>query len=240
MNDATQRDAKSTGRTVGLLLLFELAAALTLPFILWRSLITSQGYLTGAAENAVQIRAGVALSFVGAALTVSLAITAWPVFRRYSNATALWFLAACIFSGTLDAVHNATVLSMLSLSRNYVTEGAANPALYQALSVVVATTRRWAHVTQLVGFGVWIFVFYSTLLRFALIPRALAALGLTGIVLQFTGVTLMMFLSRSVITGLALPLLPVQITVAVWLMVKGFKEGPRPLRVAAQGDESAA
>lgn len=241
MNDATQRDAKSAGRTVGLLLLFQLAAALTLPFILWHPLITaSQGYLTGAAANSVQIRAGVLLSFVGAALTVSLGITAWPVFRRYSNATALWFLAACVFSGALDAVHNATVMSMLSLSRDYVTEGAANPALYQALGALMATTRRWAHATQLVGFGVWIFVFYSSLLRFALIPRALAALGLIGIALQFTGVTLMMFLSRSLITELAMPLLPVQITVAVWLLFKGFKEQQRPRRVAAQRDEAAA
>jgi hypothetical protein len=132
-------------------------------------------------------------------------------------------------------------MSMLSLSRDYVAEGAAtNPALYQALGALAATTRRWAHATQLVGFGVWIFVFYSALLRCALIPRVLAVLGVTGILLQFTGVTLMMFLSRSVIGELAMPLLPVQITVGVWLLVKGFKQQQRPLRVAAERDEAAA
>ncbi len=217
--------AKSTGRTIGILLLLQLAAGLTVPFILLHSLVTgSPGFLTAAAENSFQIRSAVLLSLVGGALTVSLGITALPVFRRYSNATALWFLAVCVVSCTLDIVHDATVLSMLSLSQDYVNGGSAESGLYQALGAAVASARRWAHWTQLVAIGGWIFVFYSSLLRFALIPRALAALGLIGIALQFTGVTLMMFLGYRSIGEMAMPLLPIQIAVAVWLMVKGFEE----------------
>jgi hypothetical protein len=70
----------------------------------------------------------------------------------------------------------------------------------------------------------WIFVFYASLARFALIPRALAAAGLIGILLQFSGVTVMMFLDRSTVGVLAMPLLPIQIAVAAWLMAKGFTD----------------
>jgi hypothetical protein len=219
------KSAKSVGRTIGVILLLQLAAGLTVPFILMRPLTTgSPGFLTAAAENSFQIRAAVFISFIGAALTVSLAITALPVFRRYSNAMALWFLAVCVVSFTLDAVQNSAVMSMLSLSQQYVNGGAAEPAMYQALGAVVASARRSAHVTQLLAIGGWIFVFYLSLLRFALIPRLLAAVGLIGILLQFTGVTLMMFLSYSPVGEMAMPLLPIQIAVAVWLMVKGFNE----------------
>lgn len=219
------RSEKSIGRTVGILLLLQLAAGLTVPFILLRPLIAgSPGFLTAAAEHSFQIRMAVFISFVGAALTVSLGITALPVFRRYSSATALWFLAVCVVSFTLDAVHNATVMSMLSLSQQYVNGGAADPGLYQVVGAAVASVRRSAHLTQLVAIGAWIFVFYSSLLRFALIPRALAALGLIGIVLQFTGVTLMMFLGYSIIGEMAMPMLPIQIIIAVWLIIKGFNE----------------
>jgi len=219
------REAKRTGRIIGILLLLQLAAGLMLPFILLRPLVQgSPGFLTAAAENSLQIRLAVLISFVGGALTISLAVMALPVFRRYSNATALWFLAICVISCTLDVVHNATVLSMLSLSQEYVNGGSADTGLYQALGTMATSTRRWAHWTQLVAIGGWIFVFYSSLLRFILIPRALAALGLVGIALQFTGVTLMMFLGYRVIGEMAMPMLPIQITVAVWLMVKGFEE----------------
>lgn len=220
------KSTKNTGRTIGILLLLQLAAGLTVPFILLRPLVAgAPGFLTAAAENSFQIRLAVLISFIGAALTLSLGITALPVFRRYSNATALWFLAICAISCTLDAVHSATVMSMLSFSREYISAGAgADSGLYQLVGGVVAAARRSAHVVQLVGIGAWIFIFYSSLLRFGIIPRALAALGLVGIVLQFIGVTLMMFLGYSVIGELAMPMLPIQITIAVWLIVKGFKK----------------
>jgi hypothetical protein len=234
------RTAKSTGRIIGILLLLQLAAGLMLPFILIGSLVQgSPGFLTAAAESAFQIRAAVLIAFVGGALTVSLGILALPVIRQYSNAMALWFLAVCVISCTLDAVHNSTVMSMLSLSQEYASGGMAEPELYQSLGAMATSTRRWAHLSQLVAIGAWIFVFYISLLRFALIPRALAALGVIGIALQFTGVTLMMWLGSRVIGEMAMPMLPIQIAVAVWLITKGFKEGRRPVDAAAHDAELA-
>ena len=219
------RSARSTGRTVGVLLLLQLALALMVPFILLRPLtVGSPGFLTTAAENSFQIRSAVLIFFAGGALTISLGVTMFPVLRRYSNAWALWFLVICAVSFTLDAVHNATVMSMLSLSQQYVEGGAADLEPYKVVGAAVASARRWAHYSQLVAIGGWIFVFYSSLFRFALIPRALAALGLVGILLQFIGVTLLMYLGYSTVGQMAMPLLPIQITTAVWLMVKGFKE----------------
>lgn len=231
------KSAKSVGRTVGILLLFQLVAGLTMPFILLRPLIAgSPGFLTAAAESSFQIRAAVFIAFIGAALTVSIGITTLPIFRRYGNATALFFLAVCVVSCVLDAVQNATVMSMLSLSQQYVNNGATDSGLYQVVGAAVASSRRWAHATQLVAIGAWIFVFYSSLLRFALIPRALAAVGLIGIVSQFIGVTLMMFLGNSPIGEMAMPLLPIQIAVAVWLIIKGFNER-LPVATAEPGFE---
>jgi hypothetical protein len=228
--------ARSTGRRIGILLLLQLAAGLTVPFVLMRPLMTgSPGFLTTAAEQALQLRSAVLLAFVGGALTVSLGITALPVIRRYSSAMALGFLAVCVISCTLDAVHNATVMSMLSLSREYVSGGDADPGLYQAVGVAVASARRWAHYTQLVAVGGWIFVFYGSLLRFALIPRPLALLGLIGIVLQFIGVTLPMFLGYSIVSEMAMPMGPIHLAVAIWLMVKGFNEPHHPIRTEAHG-----
>ena len=219
------KSVKSAGRRVGILLLLQLAAGLMLPFILIHSLTKgSPGFLTAAAADSFQIRTAVLISFIGAALTISLGITAFPVFRRYGKATALLFPAVCVISGTLDLVHSATVMSMLSVSQQYVNGSGASPELYQVVGATVASIRRSAHTVQLVAIGGWIFVFYSSLWRFALIPRGLALLGLIGIVLQFIGVTLMMLLGYSTIGEMAMPLLPIQITVAVWLLVKGFNE----------------
>lgn len=217
------RSAKNTGRIIGIMLLVQMACGLILPFVLWYPLILgSPAFLTTAAASSFQIRGGVFLSFVGGALTVAIAVIAFPVFRRYSYTIALGFLAVCVISCTLDAVQNATVMSMLSLSQEYAKAGAADTNLFTALGMLAATTRRWVHYTQLLGFGAWIFLFYISLLRFRLIPPALAALGVIGILLQFSGVTLLGFLGYTNVTQLAMPLAPIHATVAVWLMVKGF------------------
>lgn len=219
------KSAKSVGRTVGILLLLQLAAGLTVPFILMGPLTKgSPGFLTAAAESSFQIRLAVFISFVGAALTLALGIKAFPVFRRYSKATALVFLAACVISFALDAFQNAAVMSMLALSLQFVDGGAAEPGLYHAMGAIAASARRSAHIVQLVGIGGWIFVFYSSIFRFDLIPRLLSAVGVIGIALQFTGVTLMMFMGYSPVGEMAMPLLPIQIAVSVWPIVKGFNE----------------
>lgn len=129
-----------------------------------------------------------------------------------------FFCVSC----TLDIMHAGTIMSMLSISNEVFHSGAANAELYQVIGAAVASTRRSAHMTQLLAIGAWMFIFYISLFRFNLIPRVLAVIGIIGVVLQFTGVTLMMILGYRLIGQMAMPLLPIQITVAVWLFIKGF------------------
>jgi hypothetical protein len=218
--------AFAIGRTVGILLLLQLAAALTLPFILSKPItFGSPAFLTAVTEYSFQIRSAVLLSFVGSALTVYLGITAFQVLRLYSKSVALLFLVVCAVSCTLDVVQAGTIVSMLSISNEFVTlSGATDSHLYQMVGAAVASTRRSAHYTQLLAIGAWLFVFYISLFRFKLVPRVLAFFGIVGVALQFVGVTLMMFLGYPSIGEMAMPLLPIQITVAVWLIIKGFKQ----------------
>ena len=221
----SSRSAFTIGRTVGILLLFQLAAALTLPFILSRPItLGSPTFLTAVAAHSFQIRSAVLLSFVGSVLTVYLGITAFQVFRLYSKSAALLFVVVCAVSCTLDVVQGGTIMSMLSLSNEFLTSGTANSALYQVVGAAVASARRSAHIMQLLAIGAWMFVFYISLFRFKLVPRVLAAIGFIGITLQFIGVTSMMFLGYRSIGEMAVPLLPIQITIAVWLMIKGFND----------------
>lgn len=215
----------SIGRTVGILLLLQLAAALTLPFILSKPITTgSPAFLTAVAEHSAQIRFSVLLSFVGSGLTVYLGVAAFQVFRLYSKSAALLFLVVCAISCTLDLVQAGTIMSMLSISNNFIASGAADSELYKIVGASVASARRSAHSTQLLAIGAWMFVFYASMFRFKLIPRVLAILGLTGVILQFIGVTLMMFLGYRAIGEMAMPLLPIQIAVGLWLIIKGFNK----------------
>jgi hypothetical protein len=217
------RSAKSVGRIIGILLLVQAAAGFVVNFVLMGPVMTvPPGFLVNAAGSALQVRVAVLLGLATGALTVGIAIAAWPVFRRYSQTMALWFLALSVVGFSLLALENISVLTMLSLSQEYA-KASATQELFQTIGLLVRSARTSAHYTNLLMTGAMVFVFYSVLWRFALVPRALAAFGLAAVMLQIIAVTMPLFGYRIVFL-LILPLGLSQLTLALWLMAKGFEE----------------
>ncbi|MEW5977739.1 MAG: DUF4386 domain-containing protein [Acidobacteriota bacterium] len=216
--------SKSVGRITGSLLLVHLAGGLMLPYILMQPAFATPGFLENAAANAVRIRAAVLLLFMSGAITVAVALTALPVFRRYSDRLAALLVVLSAVNLALHAVENGALLSMLSLSQKYAEGSGADALLFHGVAAVVGSTRRWAHFTHLLVVGSWLFTLFTVLWRSALVPRPLAGLGMLGTVLQVTGVPLRAVLGLEVVTPMAMPLAPVYVAVAAWLMFKGFED----------------
>jgi len=221
------RTAKSTGRIIGVLLLVQIVAGITVNFALTAPLFESPGFLVNAAANSFQISLSVIIGLGLGALSVGIAITIYPVFRQYSQAMAMWYVALAVVGFALIAVENTAVMSMLSLSQTYTKANGADSELFQALKALVGSARNWAHYINLIVGGAMGFVFYSTLFRFALVPRALAAFGMGAILLQITAVTMPVF-GYKIVFLMLLPIALTHLAMALWLMTKGFAER-RPL-----------
>jgi hypothetical protein len=217
------RSVKSAGRLTGVLLFVQLAG-LIVPFVLLHPLTTGpRDFLVNAAGASFQIRVAVFLLFANCALTIGISIAAWPVFRQYSERMALWLVAASVIMFSLQAVDNAHILSMVSLSQQYAQAGGPDGP-FQTLAAVVGSTRRWVHFTELLVIDSWIFLLYSVLYRFALVPRALAVFGLLTVMLHFTGIPLPAFLGYSIVTLMGVPMGLSHLALALWLMARGLAE----------------
>jgi hypothetical protein len=232
------RYAKSVGRIIGMLLFVQLAG-LIVPFVLLHPITRGSGdWLANASASSFQIKMAVFLLFANCALTIGISIGAFRVFRLYSEAMALLLMSVSVIMFLLQAVDNVHVLSMLSLSQQYVQAGGPDE-LFQTLAAAVGSTRRWAHFTELLVIDCWIFLLYSILYRFRLVPRALAAFGLITVMLHFAGIPLLGFLGYSIMTPMGVPMALSHIALAIWLMTKGFDERHRPLRAEAHAGELA-
>ena len=219
------RTPKSVGRIIGILLFVQLAG-LIVPFVLLRPLTMGPSeFLANAAGASLQIKVAVFLLFANCALTVGIAIAAWPVFRQYSSAMALLLVAVSVIMFSLQAVDNAHVLSMLTLSQQYVQAGGPDE-LFQALAAVVGSTRKWAHYSELLVIDAWLFLLYSLLFRFTLVPRTLAAFGLITVMLHFTGITLPLFLGYRSVTLMGATMALSHLALVLWLITRGFEEPP--------------
>lgn len=225
------QSAKSIGRVVGILLPVQMAIGLILQFVLIQNALSDSplGFLQEAAANATQLHVAIGLGLIGGALTLSIGILSWQVFRQYSQSLALTFVVICAISLVMDALQSASVASMLSLSERFVATENQNADLFQAIGANLKSTRYWIHHVQLLFVGAWIFLFYFMLMRSRLVPNWLASFGILGIVLQFVGVTLPAFAGYPGLSYLAMPLAPIHLLTGLWLGVKGFRERAMPV-----------
>ncbi len=215
--------AANPGRLVGVLILAQMAGGVLVNFVLAAPLFGSPGFLVSAAPHSVQIAVSVLLGLATGALSLAIAITVFPLFRRHAPGLALWYVALACVSLAAMVVEQISVMSMLSLSEAYNSASVAEREAFQGLRIVVASARNGAHYLGLIVAGSTIFVLYSALYRFALVPRSLAAFGMTAALLQIAAVAMPLF-GYGVIFLLLAPLGVSQLILAVWLIVKGFRD----------------
>ena len=221
------RTDRSLSRVIGGLLLLQITGFI-LPFVLLLPLATGpQEALANAAGAATQIKLAVVLLFANCALTIGISIAAFQVFRQHSESMAFWLLVASVIMFLLQAVDNVHVLSMLSLSQEYARAGGQDASLQQ-LATAVGTTRRWAHLTEIVSIDAWIGLLYATLYRFALVPRPLSILGLLTVTLHFIGIPLRSFLGYGPVALMGVSMAVSHVALATWLITKGFDQRDRP------------
>jgi len=214
--------AQTVGRAIGAILLTQLIVAPVANFRLMRSITTPPGFLANAAGSAGELRLAVLLAFVAGGLTLGVAVVAAPLFRRYSERLSLLYLALALLGCATVASENVAVLNMLALSEAHAKPG-ADSALFAAPAVILRSARNAAHYTNVLTGGLALTVLYIILLRFRLVPRALAGFGLAAAAIQVVTLTTAL-LGRPIELALMIPVGLSQLALIVWLLVRGFRE----------------
>ncbi len=215
------------GRIFGALLLVQLIAAPIYNFVLLDPVFAKPGWVVNAALNASGMQWGVLLMLVGTLIDLAAVVVAWPTFRRYAPGLAMAYALLTPVSMVLTAVEGQRLLDMLSLSQQVALPHGATGDVLAALSGVVGAARNWAHYMGLITGGVGLTLLYALLWRTALVPRALAILGVVAALLLVVGVTRTLF---GIPMNFALlgPVGLIQIALVLWLLVRGFRGGGRP------------
>jgi Domain of unknown function (DUF4386) len=213
---------KAVGRIVGVLMLLQMCIAAMVNFALLGPVFGAPGFLVNGAGHPTMFALSALLGIASGLLTLGIAIAAYPIFRQCSHAMALWFVALAVVGLSTIVVENINLMSMLSLSESFAKANSVDRDILSLVRVIVASARNWAHFIGLMVAGATLWVFYSVLYRFALIPRVLSAFGLLAVLSQITAVAMPLFGNDVVFLMLA-PLGFCQLAVAIWLIVKGLR-----------------
>jgi hypothetical protein len=215
---------RKTARIAGVLWIIATAASLaSQPFL---GSLNSSDYLVSVSANGTQVTMGALLAFIAAAASASIAISLYPVLRRYNESLALGAVGFRLIEGVFYIVGIVFLLMLLALSQQFVKTGAPDPS-FQTLGVaLLAGYHSAGNVASLLAFCIGAMLYYVVFYQARLVPRWLSGWGLVGVALGMVAGLLGMFgiigpLSTPQVV-LALPIAVQEMAIAVWLIVKGF------------------
>jgi hypothetical protein len=206
-------------------LMFVQLAGLIAPFVLILPM-TAAGFLEDAVRASPQVRFAALLLLANGAVTVGIAIAVHGALREAGRAWGPWLIAASVAWFAAQAVDNALLLTMLSLSEQYSGGAGAGPETLQAAGTALGTARQWTHYSALLVIECWFLLFYSALLVHRLVPRGLAGLGVAMAAVHAGAVTLPAFLEYPATPSLAVSLAVSHVPLGAWLTWRGFAAAP--------------
>jgi hypothetical protein len=217
--------AKRAGVLVAAMLLLQMIVSPIVNFALLQPIFKPPGFLVQSAAHANGISVAALLGIASGALSVGIAIAAWPVLRRHSEAIALWLFAIGIAAFVANIVEQSQTLAMLSLGKAYAAANGADADIFRRIAAQVGSARYMAHLIGLVGGGGLAFVLYLASFRFALVPRWLAGIGIVAALLEMLSVSLPFF-GIDIVFPLLAPLGLCHLALVIWLFMRGFAEHP--------------
>lgn len=212
---------------------FLVAAAASIPALgLFQPVLGDAEYVLGAGSDG-GVLLGALLEIVTVIAVVGTGVALYPVVRRQNPAAALGYALGRLLEGALIALGLVAVLAVVTLRQEGGgTDDGASVLVQEALVAV----KDWTFLLgPNVALGVNTLLLAGLMYRSGLVPRWVAVLGLVGGPLIFasgTAVLLGAYEQVSVVGTLAaLPVFAWEMSLAVTLVVKGFR--PAPLLVAA-------
>jgi hypothetical protein len=196
-----------------------------------RDWILSSGGHTG-------VLVGGFLEVIVALACIGTAVTLYPVVKRQNEGVALGFVAARVLEAGMIFTGVVSLLSLVTLRQDLGGAAGADTASLVAAGASHVAVYKWTFLLgQSLMPGINALLLGSLMYRSRLVPRVIPVMGLVGGPLLIIAVFATLFAQHSALTGLAaLPAIPVaawELSLGVWLVVKGFRPSPITTGTAA-------
>jgi len=231
-------------RTIALVtgVLFVITYVTSIPpvLFLYVPMLDDPRYIVGAgADNGALWGAFLELLLIVA--NIGTAVVLFPILKRVNEIFALGYVTARIVESVFIAVGILSLLAVVTLRQGFAGAAGADAAMLVTVGKALVALHDWTFLLGpgfVVGIGNGLLLGYL-MYRSALVPRAMAMLGLVGGPLLFASSILVLFgfyEQVSVWAGIATsPEFLWELSLGIWLIVKGFKPSP----IASQSAQTA-
>ena len=212
--------SRMTARIVGALFIIGTVAGI-LSAVITGTILNDPDFLTKVSENKNQIIVGAFFVLIMGLALAMVPVMMFPIFRKYNEALAV---GSVVFRGALEAVAYLLIviimLLLLTLSQEYVKMGASDTSYFQTLGTLLLKAIDQVNSILKIVFSLGALMIYYLYYQSELVPRWLSIWGLVGAIIYLVaGLFAVFSIDYSI---LLVPLGLQEMTLAVWLIVKGF------------------
>ncbi|MDT0353878.1 DUF4386 domain-containing protein [Pseudonocardia charpentierae] len=234
--DSTRRAAL----VAGTFYLITFAASIPAAFVLLPPLLDDPGYIVGAGADTSVIW-GCLLDTVNALAGIGTAVALFPVVKRQNEALALGFVTTRLLEAAVIMIGVVSLLAVVTLRQDAAAVSGADTIALVVTGNALVAVRDWTFLLGPSLMAALNALLLGTLMyRSRLVPRIIPAMGLIGapLLLAATTATLFgQFEQLSVVPSIAaLPVAAWELSLGIYLVVKGFK----PSRITATETSPAA
>ena len=233
---AAKDPMRRTARTAGVLYLITFVSIPTLA--LYRPVKEHVGSFVLGAGSDTGVLWGAASEVVVGLAGIGTALVLFPVARRQSETAALGFVAARLMETTLIFVGVISLLSILTLRNDIAGTVGADPAALVTTGHGLAAVYTWTFLLSQSLMPVFCDLLLGYVLyRSALVPRFLPIIAFIGAPLLLISDIAIFFGVYTNLSPIALfaglPVAVFELTLGIWLIVKGFKPSKYATDIAA-------
>jgi len=172
-------------------------------------------------DNSTMVQMSIVGFLIEAAAIVLLTVLLYTTLKKQNIIIArlafgLWILEA-VFLG----VRQINAFSLLYTGQEFVKAGAPDSSYFQTLGNLFYELMQFSYDVQMVFYSIGGVLFYYLFLKSKYVPKVLSIFGIIVASVGFIGELFTIF-GYYVPLYVFLPILPFELAIGIWLMVKGF------------------
>lgn len=212
---------------------FFIVAAVTaiIGFALEGPVLNDPRYIVGSGDD-VRVILGGFFEVILALSVIGTSVTLFPVVRRQNESIALGYVAGRVVEGIVIVVGIISLLTVVRLRQGFAGDPGADGASLVIAGKSLVALHDWTFLFgPNLALGVNTLMLAYLMYRSRLVPSVIAVMGLVGGPLIFASGTAVLFGIYGQWSAwgsvAAIPVFAWEMSLAVWLIARGFKQSPR-------------
>jgi hypothetical protein len=175
-------------------------------------------------ENPTMVRMSITGFLIEAVAIVLLAVLLYATLRDQNRILARWAFGLWLIEAVWVALRQISAFSLLHTGQALVEAGTAGSSHFQTIGSLYYDLMHFGYDVQMVFYCVGGILFYTLFLRSRYVPRGVSIWGIVVAALALVGEFFALF-GFEVPLYVFLPVLPFELFIGVWLMIRGIKNG---------------